>query len=101
MSKVVTRREAVEKIRRREEFRIGTKAFYGTIASSVWDYGRLPDKYRDLWNTAVGVGAYAVYSYATPILWILPDGTVVEPPVRYSATTSRHQSYARQGAHIR
>jgi hypothetical protein len=38
---------------------------------------------------------YAVYSYATPIAWYA-HGSWVVPQVKYSATTSRHQSIVRR-----
>lgn len=37
---------------------------------------------------------YVVWSYATPIAWAYGD-TVRQPEVRYSVTTSKHQSLAR------
>ena len=36
-----------------------------------------------------------VYSYATPIAWVLDDGSVVIPEHSYSTTTSHHQGLAR------
>ena len=38
---------------------------------------------------------YVVYSYETPIAWLLKDGTVIVPNVRYSNTTTNHQSLCR------
>lgn len=43
-------------------------------------------KYRDAEVT------YTVISYSTVIAWVQSDGTVVIPDVRYSVTTSHHQS---------
>lgn len=34
---------------------------------------------------------YSVYSYATPIAWVLDDGTVVKVGQKFSITTSGHQ----------
>lgn len=34
---------------------------------------------------------YTVYSYSTPIAWVLDTGEVIEPPIKYSVTTSKHQ----------
>lgn len=36
---------------------------------------------------------FVIYSYATPIAWQTVDGEWVAPAVRYSPTTTRHQSY--------
>lgn len=37
---------------------------------------------------------YTVKSYATPILWVLKDGSVINPKVGYSNTTKNHLSLA-------
>lgn len=34
---------------------------------------------------------YAVYSYATPIAWVLKDGTTHRVEQKFSTTTSKHQ----------
>jgi len=39
---------------------------------------------------------YTVYSYATPIAWVLVDGSVRLPEARYSKTTTRQQNIARE-----
>lgn len=62
---------------------------------TAWDSGRLPREHVDSFQRAT----YAVYSYATPIAWVT-DGAWAIPDVRYSVTTSRHQSAARYGAHL-
>jgi hypothetical protein len=33
---------------------------------------------------------YSVMSYQTPVAWVMRDGRVIVPPVRYSQTTGRH-----------
>lgn len=38
---------------------------------------------------------FVLYSYSTPIAWRTSSGEVVVPDVRYSVTTSKHQSHAR------
>ncbi|MGJ5894420.1 hypothetical protein DF268_11715 [Streptomyces sp. V2] len=55
--------------------------------------GRLPQRWADLYRSDADAGriVYQVYSYSTPIAWVLDDGTVTMPQVRYSITTSRHQ----------
>ena len=49
--------------------------------------GRLPREY----HTSVSSADYVIYSYATPIAW-REEGQWITPDVKYSATTSRHQS---------
>lgn len=41
---------------------------------------------------------YSVWSYATPIGWLVEGEGWVIPPVRYSSTTSRHQGYVKRAA---
>jgi hypothetical protein len=54
--------------------------------------GRLPERFREDFDDASDASDfYAVYSYATPIMWHA-RGWWYMPDVRYSVTTSRHQS---------
>jgi len=39
---------------------------------------------------------YSVWSYATPIAWLVEGEGWIVPPVKYSRTTGRHQSYVRR-----
>src|SRR5262245_35679708 len=48
----------------------------------------------------VGKADYVIYSYATPIMWHIPEVGWFDPEHRYSVTTSKHQSQVR-GAMIR
>jgi hypothetical protein len=50
--------------------------------------GHLPSQYHESARKA----HYVVYSYNTPIAWYVPTVGWVTPNVRYSVTTSRHQS---------
>jgi len=50
--------------------------------------GRLPAEW---WADAEGA-AYVVFSFGTPIAWRLVNGWWVRPLVKYSVTTTRHQS---------
>lgn len=52
-----------------------------------WRSGQLPSEHVDDFVSS----AYAVFSYATPIAWKRPDGTWVQPRLRYSLTTTRQQ----------
>jgi hypothetical protein len=38
---------------------------------------------------------YTVFSYVTPIAWVLDDGTIYHVQQKWGATTSKHQSYAK------
>jgi hypothetical protein len=56
--------------------------------------GRLPSEWRDAFKT--NDHDYVVYSYCTPIAWV-DNGVATIPNVKYSQTTSCHQSLARYG----
>lgn len=66
----------------------------GTDTDSL---GILPEPYREEYKAAEKLGqiTYVVRSYATPIAWVLDSGEVVVPDVKYSATSSNHQTIAR------
>jgi hypothetical protein len=70
----------------------------------VPETGQLPHEYvlglrADIEEARVAGGqTYVVSSYSTPIAWTRPDGTLVIPEERYSATTSKHQYHVRQAA---
>ena len=51
------------------------------------DTGELPSRYHE----SVIDASYVVFSYRTPIAWF-KSGEWFIPPVRYSVTTSKHQS---------
>jgi len=61
------------------------------------DSGRMPREDAELFRTHARAGrlAYVVSSYATPIGYVLTDGTRIIPDARYSVTTSKHQGYVR------
>ena len=58
--------------------------------------GSAPQEVRDALLTATRnntEAVYVVYSYATPIAWAREDDNLLTvPAMRYSATTSQHQS---------
>lgn len=56
--------------------------------------GRLPEEYAALLRTQdrSGMVKYVLYSYSTPMAWLLEGGEWVQPSVKYSASTSNHQS---------
>lgn len=60
--------------------------------------GILPIQYQEALYVATegwSVPVMVLFSYATPIAWRTQGGDVWVPDVRYSATTSKHQSHAR------
>lgn len=61
-------------------------------------HGRLPQEHRAALTNAWVEDAviYIVFSYSTPIAWMLKDGSTVIPDVKYSPTTSAHQSIVRR-----
>ena len=52
--------------------------------------GQLPEQYR-YGEHGVFQATYIVYSYDTPIAWVV-DGEWVQPDVEYSQTTSKQQA---------
>lgn len=60
-----------------------------------WDFGDLPTEHVNviMIDHMAGAIAYVVWSYSTPIAWVLKDGTVRRPDVHYSVTTSKHQGH--------
>lgn len=63
--------------------------------TGVWSTGRLPAHWEAEYRHDRAEIVYTVVSYDTPIAWVKRDGTVVEPPVKYSVTTSKHQGKVR------
>lgn len=53
--------------------------------------GQLPAEWRERFYTDADEIDYVVYSYATPIAWHV-TGQWVVPPVKYSSSTSHHQT---------
>lgn len=62
----------------------------GTPGSAAVTYGRLPRMWQNFHRQFEAFICYTVWSYQTPIAWVMRSGEVVVPPVRYSPTTSRH-----------
>lgn len=58
-------------------------------------HGQMPADAAALYEADRPHIAYTVVSYHTPIAWVLNDGQVRVPDVRYSATTTQHQSMCR------
>jgi hypothetical protein len=86
------REDTMAALRGRKAFRRSGFAM-SAIEGAAYSAGRMPEEYANEYMTAANAGriTYTVMSYATPIAWILDDGTKVQPPVKYSPTTSQHQ----------
>lgn len=85
----ITRSQVPVAWRMREEFSAN-----GTlIGRKGADYstGRMPAEWAERYAADRERIVFTVLSYATPIAWVLNDGTEVRPPVKYSVTTSKHQ----------
>jgi hypothetical protein len=84
--------EVQERLLDREEF-IGSN-FRGT-RTAPWSTGRMPSPWEEQYKASYDLGSitYTVVSYNTPIAWVLDTGVVVIPDVKYSISTTRHQSY--------
>lgn len=71
-----------------------TSEFYADGYPSLPHWGRLSDAWAVQFNVDrrdVGID-YVIFSYGTPIAWHLLNGDWVKPNVKYSPTTSKHQS---------
>lgn len=88
--------EVAGMIFRSEVFHVGNISAAANFDPSR-NMGDLPEKYQSDFEKA----HYAVWSYATPIAWNYEQrGTLYLPPVRYSITTTRHQSLVARAAGI-
>lgn len=89
----VSNRQARQKIIDMENFASHTGNFHGSWGGDG-TFGRLPQKWRDRYPLRMA-SCYVVYSYSTPIAWWDATTGWVIPDVKYSPTTSRHQSNVR------
>lgn len=81
-------------IARREPFTLGALSGARANVGNLSRLGALPSEWRaTLADHAYAYGreVYVIWSFDTPIAWVLPGNTVVIPPVRYSLTTGQHQ----------
>ena len=100
MRKHITQSEAPDAIRARREFK--ASGLSGRIVDAYNTlYGDLPDEWQERFRQAYRDSRhdrrlYAVFSFETPIAWMLGD-VLTFPEVRYSPTTTQHQQIAAQG----
>jgi len=52
---------------------------------------RLPADWRERYERQYDEITYVVWSYDTPIAWVLEDGSVIKVNHKWSVTTSKHQ----------
>jgi hypothetical protein len=95
LPKRATRDNADRFIRVRADFKTGgALKGYARRSDMVASTGYLPQKHHESFYRST----YRVYSYSTPIAWWSEQEGWVIPDVKYSITTTRHQSKARVGA---
>jgi hypothetical protein len=77
-------------VRELKPFRIGNVSGQTHLSGT----GRLPEEHAAMLRTQdrSGMVKYVLYSYATPMAWLLEGGEWVKPQVKYSPITSGHQS---------
>lgn len=90
----ITQTEALDYLERREPFEA---SHLSAIRGAVTDTAYPPDEWAERY--AEDEVTYTVLSYRTPIAWVTEDGEIVQPPVRYSVTTTNHQRIANGGLH--
>lgn len=91
----VSNHQARQKIIDMQDFASHTGNFSG-MWGGKGTTGRLPEPWRSKFLAAISAsGTYVVLSYDTPIAWWDATTGWVIPDVKYSPTTSRHQSNVR------
>lgn len=91
----VSNRSAYKPLASMEPFTSHTGNFSG-MWGGKGTTGRLPERWRSKFLAAISAtGTYVVLSYDTPIAWWDATTGWVIPDVKYSPTTSRHQSIVR------
>ncbi|MFF1676095.1 hypothetical protein ACFVYG_08690 [Streptomyces sp. NPDC058256] len=82
---------AREALARREPFT--THGAFRAVDGYLLPFGnRLPPRWWEKYRADGDEIEYTVLSYQTPIAWVLRSGEVVIPDVKYSLTTTDHQS---------
>ena len=92
-AKRVVLRDVSSRVSNRQEFQANKSLSGGRHIHA----GRLPEPFRaEFWAAIKAPDFYVVHSYQTPIAWFA-NGAWMFPPVKYSVTTTRHQSYVARG----
>lgn len=92
MTKRISLRDVPAAVSKREDFNANGTLTGERVNGYSSGTGSLPEPFVTQYQNDQGQIAYVVRSYATPIAWVLTDGTVRKPATRYSVTTSKHQS---------
>lgn len=76
-----------------KEFKKGNLKGIKIKREDTLDFGRLPEEYRKQLRQQheFDMVKYMIFSYGTPIAWVLYAGTWICPEVNYSITTTHHQ----------
>ncbi|WP_189062236.1 hypothetical protein [Longimycelium tulufanense] len=82
---------------KRRDFHNARRSLWATHAPRMCDTGRLDEHWQERWRRDFPRIAYVVYSYQTPIGWVLHDGSVLLVDQKFSVTTSRHQTLVALG----
>ena len=73
----------------------GVDGSHSRYGSARWYLsGAAEERFRQ--DQTAGKIHYSVWSYSTPIAWLVEGEGWVIPPVKYSMSTGRHQSYVRR-----
>ncbi len=74
-----------------------TSGSFSAVEGAVESFGQLPKEFAEDYMIEVKNDdvIYTVLSYKTPIAWVLRDGTVTIPAVKYSQTTTQQQTMCR------
>jgi hypothetical protein len=86
-----TLREIPALIAARKDFKGNSMSATHQVFTGLWWAGRLTGDDLDRWNADGHNIEYAVYSYNTPIAWVLKDGSTYRVAQKFSVTTSKHQ----------
>lgn len=91
----LTVRDGARAIAQREP--VKTHGSFTGVTGSLLFTGYLPEPYASAYDERRDYITYTACSYSTPIAWHDSERGWVVPNVRYSVTTSKHQSHVRGG----
>jgi len=93
MHKGLTNRQCRTPYLAGEDFENANKTIRGLNCSpGPWDSGRLAGKDLEEFRKVIESRerVFVVFSYATPIIWVFPDGKEYRVSQKFSVTTSKH-----------
>lgn len=90
---MITNRQIPAKVAARQEFKANsTRAERSSLYGGYGIAYHLTAEQK----AEIDASSYVVYSYATPIAWLLADGSLFLDDHKYSVTTSRAQGLVRR-----